>query len=1067
MTHIHDSTQRQAALNINESFIIQAPAGSGKTELLIQRYLSLMCYVQKPEEIVAITFTRKAANEMRQRILAALLQAQDKAEPSSSHGKLTYHLAQKALAQDIKFQWNIFANPQRLQVHTIDALCARLVSYMPILSHFGVKPNITDNPLSYYEQAVAYLLQDLESNQSWSKAIHTLYEHLDNNESLMVNLLVNMLANREQWLPYLIHSDHQHLKLSLEEGLKQLVKDHLDLLNNLIPPFAKKGLKTILHNSAEYLMITWNNEEAYWRYVSQILLTTKGEWRKSFTKNQGFPPQQKANKQEILVLMEALKDHHSLQEALWVLNTLPPTYYEEEHWVVVENLLTLLTPLTAYLEIVFQEKGEVDFSAMTQGALHALGEEDNPTDLALYYDYRIQHLLIDECQDTSLNQYRFLKRLTAGWTSEDQRTLFLVGDPMQSIYRFRQAEVSLFLQMKHQGLGEKKLRFIQLKTNFRSNNSLVNWFNHTFKSIFPEEENTEVGAITHSSSLAHNEVDIPDPVTWYFAHTPEQEANCIVASIQAIRKNYPDQSVAILGRARSHLKAIIAALIEHNIPYVGVDLFFLWDIRAVRDVVILFKALSHYGDRLAWLSLLRTPFIGLNLADLHFISQTPQIWPLMQAYEQYDQISADGKLRLSRVVPVLQKSMQLQYQLPMDQWLEETWLALGGEATVTSKDRLAIHELLKILRTCEVNALYQEHDLLEKLCRTTAFSEVAYDANPVQLMTIHKAKGLEFDRIFIPQLQRRIQYEKLPLLHWWERPTLDGSHLFISCYEKKKAQWPLYHYIHNIHKQKALYEAQRLLYVACTRAKNHVYLSAEIRYTEEDKVELPSKNSFLYALWDQASVEHLNLRLPDEAISTTPLPFYRLANNWLPPVAWSTQLPSIISTSLPAMNEQIEIAILSEFYQAILKFLAEHPSFIESTQLSFLTTPVWQQRLRHLTANPSTQLKILNQVKLSLPLVLADVKAQWILNSTHEEAACQVNWQYFANGKLKQVTIPRMFIDRKVRWVIDYKIVTDLSNLTEYQQQLSQAQSRWNKDKTITTKVGFYFPLQQHWETLQ
>ena len=124
--------------------------------------------------------------------------------------------------------------------------------------------------------------------------------------------------------------------------------------------------------------------------------------------------------------------------------------------------------LVAQLQVVFKERGSVDFSAISLAALTALGTDDAPTDLALYFDVKLRHILVDEFQDTSITQHNLLRKLTAGWETNDGRSLFVVGDPMQSIYRFRQAEVGLFLQSQLQGIGNIQLKPLQLTVNFRS-----------------------------------------------------------------------------------------------------------------------------------------------------------------------------------------------------------------------------------------------------------------------------------------------------------------------------------------------------------------------------------------------------------------------------------------------------------------------------------------------------------------------------------------------------------------------------------------------------------------------
>ena len=123
----------------------------------------------------------------------------------------------------------------------------------------------------------------------------------------------------------------------------------------------------------------------------------------------------------------------------------------------------------------------MDFTEVAQGALRALGEPEMPTDLALALDYRIRHLLIDEFQDTSISQYDLVVKLTRRMGAGDGRSVLVVGDPMQSIYRFREAEVGLFLRARAEGIGNVALQPISLSANFRSQRGIVDWVNATFR----------------------------------------------------------------------------------------------------------------------------------------------------------------------------------------------------------------------------------------------------------------------------------------------------------------------------------------------------------------------------------------------------------------------------------------------------------------------------------------------------------------------------------------------------------------------------------------------------------
>ena len=177
-----------------------------------------------------------------------------------------------------------------------------------------------------------------------------------------------------------------------------------------------------------------------------MLLTDKDGWRARLTKTEGFPAGKPGEpwKLRATALMASLGE--DFREALGDMRRLPPPRYSEAQWEALAAIGNLLPHALAQLKVVCQARGQVDFTEVAQAALRALGDDDAPTDLALALDYRIRHLLVDEFQDTSITQFELLARLTAGWEPGDGRTLFVVGDPMQSIYRFREAEVGVFLR---------------------------------------------------------------------------------------------------------------------------------------------------------------------------------------------------------------------------------------------------------------------------------------------------------------------------------------------------------------------------------------------------------------------------------------------------------------------------------------------------------------------------------------------------------------------------------------------------------------------------------------------
>ena len=222
---LNDDATRKTALEPSQSFIVQAPAGSGKTELLIQRILVLLASVKQPEAIVAITFTRKAAHEMRERVLAALKNAQGD-KPKSTHAQNTWALARAVLVRDNTAQWQLLRYPDRLQIVTIDAFCMRLIQQFPTVSGLQSELSVSTDLDWLYKKSIRDCLA-----QDDPKNVSKLLLHLDNNMARAEQLLTDLLACRDQWLPYIgTQGSTDQIRSVLEAGLHRVFMDELRLL---------------------------------------------------------------------------------------------------------------------------------------------------------------------------------------------------------------------------------------------------------------------------------------------------------------------------------------------------------------------------------------------------------------------------------------------------------------------------------------------------------------------------------------------------------------------------------------------------------------------------------------------------------------------------------------------------------------------------------------------------------------------------------------------------------------------------------------------------------------------
>ncbi len=1098
-----DSHFRQLALDASKSFIVQAPAGSGKTELLIQRFLTLLNKVNSPEEILAITFTKKAANEMRTRIIKSLKSATIDTQPESPHARLTWKIARDVLERDKHYNWNLLANPNQLRIQTIDSVCAYLTKQLPLLSHFGSPPSLADNPFSLYREAVREVLTHLEQDVPWSDSIKQLLSHLDNDLNKLHNLLINLLAKRDQWLTH-IHTDQDnYLRHTLETHLQQVVSEALQQIKHLLPSEHIPELLAIANFAASqtqqaYLSdipSTHPHDKTLWMRLASLLLTKSFTWRKRVDEEIGFPsltslknPEEKAlhttyrkRHQELVV---ALSENEPLRLSLMQLSFLPTTHYSETQWEILQNLIQLLKIVTAQLRLTFQQHGMIDFIENAQGALLALGEHDAPTDLALLLDYQIKHILVDEFQDTSFSQYQLLEKLTLGWEAQDGRTLFVVGDPMQSIYRFREAEVGIFIKMCQYGIGNVKLIPLTLAVNFRSYPEIVEWNNAIFTNTFPQLNDIATGAVKYSKSTSlqtkQSANDAAISLHGFVNGEDNDQAKHIVCLIQETLSNYPNEKIAVLVRSRSHLAALIPALKQAQIDYSAIDIDPLAKRQSIQDLLSLTLALLNPVDRIAWLAILRAPWCGLRLEDLLIIAgpdARTTIWQQLQSDNIIHKLSADGSARLRRIIPILKRKIAERDRLDLRKWVESTWLLLGGPACLEDKhsllDAKAFFNLLSDFSS--TNAHINSQNLIEKIDCLFATTQHA-NAN-LQLMTMHAAKGLEFDTVILPHLEKKMPVDDKSLLLWMERPINENENalLLAPIHATGSEQDNIYNYIHKQQQNKLIYETDRLLYVATTRAKKRLHIFFNLKQNEKGEYRHES-SSFLAKLWPHIETQTNLITLPstDSNVQVSkPKYIKRLHTEWQNPISDTSSNTTIhqkkdgfkLSNNKPKF---IGTVIHRTLQQISLQGLTWWKTSTPASQLTYLTRQFKQIGLP--LADFSSSLSLAHDI---IQKATADEKGQWIL-TPHTEAKSEFALTRAVEDRIENLIVDRTFIDETgTRWIIDYKTTSfneedvDLFLTHEQAKYREKMQSYLDAMKAIDPRpirLGLYFPALPAWK---
>ncbi|MCX4029581.1 UvrD-helicase domain-containing protein [Endozoicomonas sp. SM1973] len=1071
-----DWQARQQALDPTQSFAVTAPAGSGKTGLLTQRVLTLLAKVKRPEEILCITFTRKAAAEMHSRILNAIRRAQTESEPANEYDRQTWLLAKQVLAQDTQYDWQLLVNPNRLRIQTIDSLCAYLVRHFPLQTGFGGMPDILDDASECYQQAVRKFLGLLRQSSPETDLLSKLLLHLDNDLNKLSLLLEALLSRRDQWLPYVVMADTKQLLQYIEQGLVAVITDNLTVAASAISyhgselaQLADFAGQQLAEEKPDHplnqcvgltgLPNTTPDALPQWLALVELLITKDGSWRKSVTKTIGFPtgktkaekPYFKEMKQRLLGLIDALATQPGLAQQLANLRLLPPVHYQPKQGELLIALCQLLPLLVAQLMVTFTEQGKVDHTDINRAALAALGSEDAPTDLALVLDYRINHILVDEFQDTSKPQLTLLEKLTAGWQTGDGRSLFIVGDGMQSCYGFRDANVGIFLNARQHGIGSVALTPLSLTVNFRSQAKVIDWVNNTFQQSFPQQENIPLGAVSYAQSTAFNSALAGTAVECIGFHDEagrQLEAAKTVDVVSQYLAASATDTIAILVRSRGHLRDIIAALQAAGIKWQATEIDPLASRAVIQDLLSLTRALLNSADKLAWLATLRAPWCGLSNDDLEVLAQTQGVTTVLSRLQDETvlaKLSRHGQQRLATVVPILQQVANQRQRKPFAQVLAGCWQQIGGEASLDHEQSRQEAEVF-FATLCEYATSFAGLDLAafeNKLNRL--YAQPDPDANPrVQIMTIHKAKGLEFDVVILPGLDKQPRADDKPLLVWQQFLSTTGDdHLLLSPVHAYEAQSDaIYDFIRHQQQQKQRLENTRLLYVAATRAIKKLYLLFNGKQQETSgEVKAPVASSLLATIWpaikDQVSWQMAPTPLPSQ--STAPgidlSTGWRLPSHYQPPTQPYEQLlkayrgeefndeenlPEMVWDEVPRHVGTVVHRALYHITLLGIEQIASQPQ-----QYCQQRYTIWRNQLRQLGIAQDELTSACHQVKHAIENTLADPKAQWFLNHQHPASQCEYPLTLQMRDKTIHYVVDRTFIDpdTNIRWIIDYKTV--------------------------------------------
>ncbi len=743
---------------------------------MIARYLVLLSKVSHPCQILAVTYTRKAAVEMEDRIINKLNQAKEgkkSAAPENPWEALLLALAKKAL-QKHKDRPAILFNPESLQIGTFHSFCASLLRGWPLES--GLPPGIEllediDQEIlleKAVDQYIAAILSEKVSDGE-KRAYGNRLASVNNYPAALSEQLRDLLRRRDRL--------GQFVRFASEGGPMEFLRPEL---HRLIATYAGHYLSELrgyfLQHENEWIQLkralavrqavmgenlpdsipgNGLKEIIEWKRVAKVFLTKSKSTRKRLSAPEGFPKDFVRDPSSRFILQLP----KGLASLLAFVSEWPDPEEDNVGLPALTDILILAGGALARLQELIQTRG-MDYLELEFGARRALSQVDRPSQSLIFHHEHLRHILVDEAQDMNDIQVEILGRLTEGWESGDGRTVFVVGDPKQSIYRFRRAEVSLFYELKENGLprmGEAPLPLkpLLLTANFRSRPHLIAFANRLFEKVMssPRQEYDEVAFSPSVPVKVDSDRSRPTTAAIFYdeGDSHQREAEWVSAEVARLHQERPEETIAILIPARTHLPVYVKALMELGVPLRLLEGELLKERPEVRHLLNLLTAMIRPYDDVAWAGALRAPWFLVSNQILLGLKEAKGFWSGRI-------FSQRGTIRdLAGFCEAIFEAERMFGREPYGSTLSRLWEDLDGPRRTTSlygtggiSNARAFFDLLDLC-----SGMPGEEALLKmNLLLDTAYTP----PNPkgvfsnVHMMTIHKAKGLEFDHVFAVDL---------------------------------------------------------------------------------------------------------------------------------------------------------------------------------------------------------------------------------------------------------------------------------------------------------------------------
>ena len=780
-----NANQKKAVETIDKNVAVNAGAGSGKTKVLVERYLYILDNGKlregnEIESIVAITFTKKASQEMKERIREDL---------------------RVRFPEDRKWR-RLYKDLEKANISTIHSFCSKILRENPIEA--GIDPNFS-------------VLEDYEAND-------ILYEAIK-------NILLKGISTSEE-----IYNFVKNFNVYNLDNLIHTLMYLYEKIRSTGMPFEKVGEITI--NNIE--SITFNGDDVKKIKDEFEYLISKGRKNSKISKLQSDPiwlefVQRESYDEDVVNILPYLRGNigsmkseaeriEGLEKAIDEVLLIK----EVQNIVLYKTLNYLLIEMDREYSKEKKRLGCLDYEDLQLKTLHLLEEEH----IRKRYQKKFKYIMVDEFQDTNELQKRIIYMLTSKNSTLDRQNLFIVGDPKQSIYAFRGADVEVFYDVMDDIEKISNMKPINLEENYRSLNTVLEFINKIFEKLMIKKYDP-LKPVHESSNnvdveiLENSDVKVPEGETegdFNKYYESKLIAKRIKTLVQEGKYEYGD--FAILFRSTADDYIYEEALKEYNIPYYNLGGKGFFRQEEIVDLINGIKGISNIYDDISIVGALRSPMFGLSDETIYWILRQKGDC-ILDALEEpllflkQEEMEKVKKAYYNLSLLTLKRDLLNPYELlneliEMTYYKEVLMLKYGGKQRVAN-----VHKFLELTRdyTEEENGTLADFiDYIEDLNRNDVDEAQAKieseDGDSVKLMTIHKSKGLQFKVVIIPQMSKRFNMDRSTILF--------DKNLGLGI--KHEDCSPLYNEIKAVMTEKDEEENKRILYVAMTRAKEKLIL---------------------------------------------------------------------------------------------------------------------------------------------------------------------------------------------------------------------------------------------------